>query len=128
MRARVTISALMLGTALALGAGAALAQSEDAVVNSAKASGVVGEQADGYLGFAKTPPADVKAAVDAINIKRRQIYTDIAARQNATVAEVAAARGCDQLATRVTAGQAYKAGAAWQVKGSGPIALPAVCG
>lgn len=128
MRARVKISALVLAAAVALGSGVALAQSEDAVVASAKASGVVGEQADGYLGFAKPPSGDVKAAVDAINIKRRQIYTDIAARQNATVAEVAAARGCDQLATRVTAGQAYKVGAAWQVKGSGPIALPPVCG
>lgn len=110
-------------------AGRAVAQgAEDAVVASARASGIVGEQADGYLGFAKAPSADVKAAVDAINIKRRQIYTEIAAKQNATVAEVAAARGCDQLAKRVSPGEAYKSGASWAVRGSGPIALPAVCG
>ncbi|SFR79305.1 YdbL family protein [Sphingomonas jatrophae] len=113
--------------AVALAAGAAWAQ-DDGAIAAAKSAGIVGEQADGYLGFAKAAPADVKAAVDAVNIKRRQIYTDIAGRQGATVQEVAAARGCDQLAKRVAAGQPYNAGAGWQVKGAGPIALPAVCG
>lgn len=111
------------------GAGIVMAQgSEEAVVASARAAGAVGEQADGYLGFVRTPSAELKAAVDAINIKRRAIYTDIAAKQNATVQEVATARGCDQLARRVAPGQAYKIGGAWQVRGSDPIQLPAVCG
>lgn len=114
--------------AAALGAGVALAQGEDAAVAAAKAEGVVGEQADGYLGFAKSPPAAVRAAVDAVNIKRRQIYTDIAAKQGATVQEVAAARGCDQLAKRVAPGQAYSVGGAWSTRGAGPVDLPAVCG
>jgi uncharacterized protein YdbL (DUF1318 family) len=122
-----------LGLALAtIGAGVAVAQSEDAVVASARASGIVGEQADGYLGFAKTPPADVKAAVDATNIKRRAIYTEIAAKPGsvATVQEVAAARGCEQLANRVAPGQPYRLtpNGPWQVRGSAPIALPAICG
>ena len=119
---------------LALGAtatlavtGMALAQ-EAPAVTQARAAGVVGEQLDGYLGFAKTPSPDVKSGVDAINIKRRAIYSDIAAKQNATVQEVATARGCEQLATRVKQGEAYSAGAGWQVKGGGPIALPKVCG
>jgi uncharacterized protein YdbL (DUF1318 family) len=111
---------------LAMQAGAQGA--EEAIVSSAKASGMVGEQADGYLGFAKAPSAEVKAAVDAVNIKRRQIYTELAAKQNATVQEVAAARGCEQLAKRVAPGQAYKVGGAWAVRGSAPISLPAVCG
>jgi uncharacterized protein YdbL (DUF1318 family) len=70
----------------------------------------------------------VKSAVDAINIKRRAIYTDIAAKQKATVQEVATARGCEQLATRVKSGEAYSINGSWAVKGAGPIALPAVCG
>lgn len=121
-----------LGLALSAAGAAAIAQSEDAVVASARASGIVGEQGDGYLGFAKTPPAEVKAAVDATNIKRRAIYTEIAAKPGslATVQEVAAARGCEQLAHRVAAGEAYRVSASgpWQVRGSGPVALPAVCG
>jgi uncharacterized protein YdbL (DUF1318 family) len=121
------------GIALAmLGGGIAIAQSEDAVVASARAAGIVGEQGDGYLGFAKTPPADVKAAVDATNIKRRAIYTEIAAKPGsvATVQEVAAARGCEQLAKRVAPGEPYRisANGGWQVRGDGPIALPAICG
>jgi uncharacterized protein YdbL (DUF1318 family) len=129
-RAKIMIG---LGLAVAaLGAGVAVAQAEDAVVASARASGIVGEQGDGYLGFAKTPPADVKAAVDATNIKRRAIYTEIAAKPGsvATVQEVAAARGCEQLANRVAPGQPYRltANGPWQVRGSGPIPLPAICG
>jgi uncharacterized protein len=132
---------LALGAAAVAVAGLAMqagAQgAEEAIVSSAKASGMVGEQADGYLGFAKAPSAEVKAAVDAVNIKRRQIYTELAAKQNATVQaakqnatvqEVAAARGCEQLAKRVAPGQAYKVGGAWAVRGSAPISLPAVCG
>ncbi|WP_240499974.1 YdbL family protein [Sphingomonas montana] len=110
------------------GAGVALAQNDDGVVASARASGDVGEQADGYLGFVTAPSSAVKSAVDAVNIKRRAIYTDIAAKQNATVQEVAAARGCDQLAKRVAPGQKYRTGGGWQTRGAAPIDLPAICG
>jgi uncharacterized protein YdbL (DUF1318 family) len=68
---------------------------------------------DGYLGFVKTPSAELKSAVDAVNIKRRAIYTEIAAKQNATVQEVATARGCDQLAKRVAPGEWYSVGGSW---------------
>ncbi|MEH3108060.1 MAG: YdbL family protein [Sphingomonas fennica] len=121
---------MLAAAALAIAAaGAAYAQAEGGVVAQARAAGQVGEQSDGYLGFATTPSPDVKAAVDAINIKRRQIYTDIAARQGATVQEVAAARGCAQLTDRVRPGEAYRAGGNWAVRqGNAPVVLPAVCG
>ncbi len=74
-------------------AGPAFAQ--DAVISAAKAAGTVGEQADGYIGIKGTVGADIRAAVDALNIKRRAAYTDLAAkRSGATVADVAAATGC----------------------------------
>ena len=132
LRAKILIAGVALAI-VAGGAGAALAQAgEDAVVASARSAGMVGEQGDGYLGFAKTPPADVKAAVDATNIKRRAIYTQIAAKPGsvATVQEVATARGCEQLATRVAPGQPYRLGASgpWQTRGDRAISLPGVCG
>lgn len=96
-------------------------------IGAARASGIVGEQEDGYLGFAKAPPADVRAAVDAINIKRRQAYTELAAQRGVTVQEVAAAKGCDQIANHVDQGEAYRVGGAWQVR-SGAVTLPKVCG
>jgi len=66
--------------------------------------------------------------VDALNIKRRAAYTDLATKRGATVAEVAAVTGCQPLASRVAQGQIYKIGSAdWQTKGAGPIALPDYC-
>jgi uncharacterized protein YdbL (DUF1318 family) len=125
---------IMLGMGIALaavvgGATYAAAQGAEAgIVAGARASGLVGEQSDGYLGFVKPPSGELKAAVDAINIKRRAIYTEIAAKQNATVQEVAIARGCDQLAKRVGPGEWYNVGGSWQQRGAGPVTLPAVCG
>jgi uncharacterized protein YdbL (DUF1318 family) len=126
-RAKIILGLGLALTAVVGGATIAAAQ-ETAVVASARSAGLIGEQSDGYLGFVKSPSADLKAAVDAINIKRRAIYTDIAAKQGATVQEVAAARGCDQLAKRVAPGEWYSIGGAWAQRGSAPIALPAVCG
>ncbi|MGE4411969.1 MAG: DUF1318 domain-containing protein, partial [Sphingobium sp.] len=46
----------------------------------------------------------------------------------ATVADVAAATGCQTLASRVKPGQVYRIGTgAWQKKSSAPITLPSYC-
>ena len=126
-RAKIILGLGLVLTAIVGGATIAAAQESPAVA-SARTQGLVGEQSDGYLGFVKSPSAELKSAVDAINIKRRAIYTEIAAKQNATVQEVAIARGCDQLAKRVAPGEWYSVGGTWQQRGSGPIALPGVCG
>jgi uncharacterized protein YdbL (DUF1318 family) len=54
-------------------AAATPALAADPIVEQALAAGTIGEQWDGYLGFVSTPSGDLKAAVDAINIKRREI-------------------------------------------------------
>ena len=80
--------------ALALGiAGAALAQSGGSVA-AALTNGSVGEQADGYLGFRNAPSDSLRAEVEAINIKRRAAYTQLAAQRGVTVKDVAATVGC----------------------------------
>lgn len=116
---------------LAAAAGMALAApvlAQSGAVVQAMSSGTVGEQADGYLGIAGSVSADVKSEVEAINIKRRAAYTDLAAKRGVTVADVAAATGCQTLASRVKPGQVYRiAGGAWQTKGAGAIALPSYC-
>lgn len=128
MTRRISFFALPLGL-IALGlvsVPAALAQS--GAVASAMTAGTVGEQADGYLGLAGSVGADVRSEVEAINIKRRAAYTDLAAKRGVTVADVAAATGCQTLANRVKAGQVYRIGTgAWQTKGAAPIALPSYC-
>ncbi|TVV75480.1 YdbL family protein [Sphingomonas solaris] len=118
---------MALGAALAAGiAGAAYAQ--DADLQAAIAQGIVGEKADGYMGLAKPASGEIKAKVDAINIKRRAAFTPEAVRRGVTLEEWAAAIGCKTLAGRVADGQAYQLpDGVWRTK-SGPIALPASCG
>jgi uncharacterized protein YdbL (DUF1318 family) len=119
------------GAAVALATGLFLvspASAQSAGVAAAIAAGQVGEQADGYLGIAGSVGADVRAEVEAINIKRRAAYTDMATKRGVTVQDAAAAIGCQTLGNRVKPGQVYRIGAgAWQTKGAGPIALPSYC-
>ncbi|OJY66986.1 MAG: hypothetical protein BGP16_17365 [Sphingobium sp. 66-54] len=122
---RTALVAALLGLST-LGTAPAFAQ--DAVISAAKAAGTVGEQADGYLGIKGSVGSDVRAAVDALNIKRRAAYTDLAAKRGVTVQDMAAVTGCQTLAGRVSQGQIYRIGAGdWQTKGAGPIALPDYC-
>lgn len=128
MNKKLTIIAgLAAGLVVLAGAGIAIAQS-GGLVSVALADATVGEQADGYLGIRGSASEGLRAEVDAINIKRRAAYTQRAAQKGATVKEVAAAVGCETLATRVAQGRAYQLpDGVWRVKGAGPIALPAYC-
>lgn len=122
---------LAAGAAVALATGfvmTAPARAQSGPVASAIGAGTVGEQADGYLGIAGSVGADVRSEVESINIKRRAAYTQLATQRGVTVQDVAAATGCQTLSSRVRQGQAYRIGTGgWQVKGAGPIALPAYC-
>lgn len=122
-------AALIAGVALVAGTmlpSKALAQSP--ALAAAIASGTVGEQSDGYMGINGSVSSEVRAAVEAINIKRRAAYTDLAAKRGVTVADMAAATGCQTLASRVKQGQSYRIGnGPWQVKGAGAISLPDYC-
>jgi len=115
-----------------LGAVAMLSPSLPAFAQSglaaAIAAGQVGEQADGYVGIAKSVPPAVKAEVEALNIKRRAAYTDQAAKHGVTLREWAATVGCQTL-RRVGQGEAYLLpDGVWRTKGAEPVALPAICG
>lgn len=121
---------LALGVSVALAAGAAgIAPAQTGAVSAALASGDVGEQADGYLGFRNAPSAAVKAEVDAINIKRRAAYTDLAAKRGVSVSDMAAATGCLTLTTKVGPGRAYRGtDGIWQVRqGDAPVPKPSYC-
>jgi uncharacterized protein len=127
-------------TALALGgAGIALAQQTSAPSSAtpapsplsiALADGVIGEQADGYVGVKDTVSASLRSDVDALNIKRRALYTQLAQKRGVTIQEAAATFGCETLAQRVAVGRAYKLpDGVWRVRKAGEtIALPPYCG
>ncbi len=114
--------------ALALGGATVALAQMDSDVEAALSSGTVGEQADGYLGFAKAPNPTVKAKVDAINIKRREAYTKVAQSKNVPIEAFAASIGCNTLGS-LKEGRAYSvARGVWAIKGAAPISLPGQCG
>lgn len=117
-----------IAAALAVLGAPASAQSESAVA-SAKASGIVGERFDGYLGIAAAAPEAVRRQVSAVNIQRRSLYTGLATRRNATVQEVGIAAGCELLAT-VNVGEPYMLNdGAWRRRAAGqPAPVPSYCG
>ncbi len=94
---------IMIGVALALLAASASAQ--DAVL-AARASGVVGERYDGYLGAAGALSPSLRAQVGAINIKRRALFSDLASRRGVSAGDVGVAAACALLA-RVAVGEVY---------------------
>lgn len=121
------IAGLAAGAIVLAGAGIAIAQS-GGLVTSALAEASIGEKADGYLGIRGSASADLRAEVDAINIRRRAAYTQRAAQKGATVMEMAASVGCETLATRVPVGRAYLLpDGVWRVRGNAPISLPTYC-
>jgi uncharacterized protein YdbL (DUF1318 family) len=124
------ILAAGLGVAmLAGGAGAAYALQADAAAEL-RASGQVGEQADGYLGIVGGGSGALRSQVDAINIKRRAYYTDLASKRGAKIEEVAATTACELFRTKVGPGQHYRLpdGVWRQRDGNTPIPLPGYCG
>jgi uncharacterized protein len=95
-----------------------------------RATGQVGEQANGYLGVVGNAPGDLRARVNAVNIKRRAAYADVAARRRAQIEEVAATMACELFATSVLPGQYYRLpDGEWRRRnGSEPVPRPTYCG
>jgi uncharacterized protein len=122
------IAAATIGLALAAGA-VSIARAQVSAIAAAIDAGTVGEQADGYLGVRGTVTAAIRSEVEAINIKRRAGYTQLAEQRGVTVKDVAAAVGCKTLANRVGAGEAYMLrDGVWRVRnGNTPIDLPDYC-
>ena len=105
--------ALMALSSPAFAQGAA----EKAAVDAAKAAGIVGEQADGYLGFVSgAGDGATTAAVNAINAGRADVYAQTAAKSGTTREAAGQATGA-QLIARTPAGQFVKSlGGGWSRK------------
>jgi uncharacterized protein YdbL (DUF1318 family) len=126
-RTKLLIAAL-LGIALVAGTSAYAMQADAA--GQLRASGLVGEQSDGYLGLVASAPAAVRAQMEQVNIQRRAAYTALASQRGATIEEVAAATACQLFATRVGPGQFYRLpDGVWRRRnGSEPVPRPSHCG
>ncbi len=116
----IAMAAVAATAAVALMVPAAMAQ-RDPAYEAARAAGQVGEQPDGYLGYASTPTPAVRAIVDDINIKRKAAYTS-GAPAGSTVEQFAFVTGCNLIA-KTKPGEKYMApDKSWQTRdASAPI-------
>lgn len=119
MRKLFVIGAAVVALGVAAGASPlskawAQTASQKSMIDAAKAEGVVGEQADGYLGVRTSADPALQTAVSATNAARRQVYA-ASARDVGTSTEVAASRMFEsQLMPRISTGQWYRnAGGQW---------------
>jgi uncharacterized protein len=114
----MSIGAAVLAALTAPVAAVAQVSPAKATVDAAKAAGVIGEQADGFLGLV-TGQADpaVKAAMAEINAGRAAAYRDIAAKNGVTPEAAGAATYAQVVQLRLKPGEFYKpAGGTWVKK------------
>ena len=87
-----------------LAAGPAAGQSP--AVDAARVAGQIGERYDGYLGVVAAVSGSIRSQVATINIRRRSLYSNLAASKGVSPADVGITAGC-QLLARVGVGEAY---------------------
>jgi uncharacterized protein YdbL (DUF1318 family) len=104
------------------------AAAQTPAVDAARAAGVVGERYDGYIGISGAASAAVRSQVATINIRRRSLYSNLAAARGASPQDVGITAGC-QLLARVGVGQAYLlADGVWRRRAAGQRApVPDYC-
>jgi uncharacterized protein YdbL (DUF1318 family) len=107
-------------------APAAMAQTP--AVDAARGAGTVGERYDGYVGVHGNASSAVRSQVASINIQRRALYSNLAARKGVSPRDVGVTAGCELLA-RVAVGQAYLWGdGIWRRRTAGQAApVPGYC-
>ena len=117
--------ACLVAIALALAAPVA---AQSPLLAQAIQAGQVGERYDGYMGIAGPVPPAVQRQVRAINIRRRNLYIQLAQRRNVSPDLVGMATGC-QLLSSLAAGEAYMmADGVWRHRGAGQsMPLPDYC-
>ena len=98
---------LLLNILLAAAVAAPVpAAAQTPAVDAARQTALIGERFDGYLGVVTAPAPGLHSQVAAINIRRRQLYSNLAVSKGVSPQEVGITAGC-QLLARVQVGQAY---------------------
>ncbi len=83
---------------------------DPAAIIAARRAGQIGERYDGYLGIVIPPHrAELRRQVGAINIRRRSLYSNLAARKGVSPEEVGITAACSLL-RRIGVGEYYLSG------------------
>jgi len=85
-------------------------------LSSAKDAGLIGEQANGYIGFVKAVPADVKKLVNEVNDKRKARYKQIAQSKKIALSDVAKIGGKRAIEKTKSGNYIMLAGGSWTKK------------
>lgn len=105
----------------------AVAQQRDPAYASARATGQIGEQPDGYLGIVGAANPTLQRLVDDINIKRRATYAERAKEKKQTLETYAFTAGCT-LIDRTEEGEKYQApDGSWQTRTAAAPAKDSRC-
>lgn len=101
---------------------------ESAAIVAARRAGLIGERYDGYLGLpSANVSAELRRQVGAVNIRRRALYSNLAARKGVTPEEVGFTAACTLL-RRVAVGEYYLSGqGGWRRLAPNQSALPTYC-
>lgn len=118
----------LLGFASLAAPAPAIAQ-DPAAILAARRAGLIGERYDGYVGIVNPgASADVRRQVAALNIRRRSLYSSLAARKGVSPQEVGITAACS-LFRRVSVGEFYLPGqGGWRRVVAGQSPLPSYCG
>jgi uncharacterized protein YdbL (DUF1318 family) len=82
-----------------------------------KADGLIGEQANGYIGLVKQDvPADIKRLVKDVNAKRKAGYQKIAAKQGTNLSDVEKVGGNTAIEKTLRGNYIRNAGGSWRKK------------
>lgn len=118
---------IALGVA-GVAAPAAVPAQDPATIIAAKRAGQIGERYDGYIGYVGLPSAALRRQVDAINIRRRSLYSGLATSKGVSPQEVGITAACSLL-RRINVGEYYQLGqGGWQRYVAGRNPVPAYCG
>jgi uncharacterized protein len=122
------VKRIVFAALLAMSLASPAAAQSSPTIRAAKDAGQVGERFDGYLGVASAASAGVRREVEAVNIRRRSHFANLAASRGVSPMEVGITAGCMTLAS-VGVGEAYLlADNVWRRRAaSQPVPVPSYC-
>ena len=119
---------LLMAAMAGLAMPASTSAQDPATIVAAKRAGQIGERYDGYVGYVITPSPALRRQVDAVNIRRRSLYSGLAVSKGVSPEEVGITAACSLL-RRIGPGDYYfTAQNGWQRYAPGRSPVPSYCG